>query len=55
MISNSLTTVTEYPCPTHRRERLTHLCTDFRCSSSPFLCAMCFIEQSNRINHTGHE
>jgi hypothetical protein len=55
MFENSPTNVQEYPCPTHRREKVTHICTDFRCTMSPLLCGYCFGENCNRSQHGGHE
>lgn len=45
----------EYPCLNHRKEKVTHICTDFRCTSNPFLCGCCIAEGGNRAQHGGHE
>lgn len=55
MFENSPSNVQDYPCPGHRRERVTHICTDFRCTNAPLLCPQCFGEAASRSLHAGHE
>jgi hypothetical protein len=41
--------------PQHRKDKVTHICTDFRCGNSPLLCVQCLSDSTSRTLHGNHE
>ena len=42
-------------CPRHKRDKVTHICTEDKCLNNPFLCAQCFSENVNLSYHYDHD
>lgn len=38
-------------CTIHRKERATHICTDFACQQDPVLCSYCLNDVRWRSQH----